>query len=510
MRTSTPPSSLALLTDLYQLTMAQGYLRSGMARHEAVFHLFFRTLPFGGGYAISCGQQPLLEFAERLHFSSTDLGYLASLRGNDDGPLFDDVFVRRLADLELEVRIDAMPEGTAVFAGEPIVRVQGPLWQCQLLESALLNLVNFQTLIATKATRLCTAAAGQPVLEFGMRRAQGVDGALAASRAAHVGGCTATSNVLAGKLHGIPVKGTHAHSWVMSFEDETRAFDAYALAMPNNCVLLVDTYDTLGGVRRAVEVGRRLRERGAELTGIRLDSGDLARLSKEARNLLDAEGFERTQIVASNDLDEYAIQRLKRQGAQIDVWGVGTRLVTAFDQPALGGVYKLAALRKPGQAWRNCIKLSEQRGKSTTPGAQQVARFHRDGAYVGDVIYQQDRPPPGAWQSVGDDGARRETLDGGLQRRDLLEPAFVDGRRVRAVESLAEVRARVQSELKGLDPRVRRLRKPAPYPVGLERGLYDLRARERRRRAGEPDLPTCAASVPAHAFDGCSRPSRDA
>ena len=239
-----------------------------------------------------------------------------------------------------------IPEGTIVFPHEPLLRVHGPLLQAQLLETALLNIVNFQTLVATKAARVVLAARGEPVLEFGLRRAQGIDGALAASRAAYLGGCAATSNVLAGRLYGIPVRGTHAHSWVMCFDDELEAFRAYARAMPNNCVFLVDTYDTLDGVRHAIEVGQELRRQGHEMIGIRLDSGDLAWLSIEARRMLDEAGFPKATIVASNELDEQIIASLKDQGATIGVWGVGTRLVTAYDQPALGGVYKLAAIAR--------------------------------------------------------------------------------------------------------------------------------------------------------------------
>ena len=271
--------SLSLLTDLYQLTMACAYWKSGLAEREAAFHLFFRHNPFGGGFAVACGLAYVIDFIRSFRLSESDVEYLAGLRGDDDRPLFDGEFLAFLGRLRLTCDIDAVPEGTVVFAHEPLVRVCGPIIVCQLLETPLLNLINFQTLIATKAARVCYAAGEDPVLEFGLRRAQGVDGALAASRAAYIGGCAATSNVLAGKLFGIPVRGTHAHSWVMLFDSELEAFQAYAAAMPNNCVFLVDTYDTLEGVRRAVQVGRWLRDRGQRLLGIRLDSGDLAYLS---------------------------------------------------------------------------------------------------------------------------------------------------------------------------------------------------------------------------------------
>ncbi|MFP6639848.1 MAG: nicotinate phosphoribosyltransferase, partial [Myxococcota bacterium] len=321
-------SRSALLTDLYQLTMAQGYWRSGRAGDEAVFHLFFRTLPFRGGYAIAAGLASVVERVEAFRFEAEETDYLATLEGNDGQPLFETEFLAYLRLLRFEGDLDALPEATVCFPHEPLLRMRGPIVAAQILETALLNVVNFQTLVATKAARVCQAAQGEPVLEFGLRRAQGVDGALSASRAAYLGGCASTSNVLAGQQYGIPVKGTHAHSWVMLFESELEAFQAYARAMPNNCVFLVDTYDTLRGVECAIEVGRALREEGHELVGIRLDSGDLAALSIEARRLLDGAGFESASIVASNDLDEGAIEELKERGARIGVWGVGTKLAT--------------------------------------------------------------------------------------------------------------------------------------------------------------------------------------
>ena len=306
-----PP--LALLTDLYQLTMAYGYWKLGRAEQEAVFHLFFRKPPFAGGYAVAAGLETAIEFLRAFRFDESDIAYLASLTGNDGRPLFDAEFLGHLGELRLAVDVDAMPEGTVAFGQEPLVRVRGPILQCQLLETPLLNIINFQTLIATKAARICEAAGDDSVLEFGLRRAQGIDGALSASRAAYIGGCSATSNVLAGKLFGIPVKGTHAHSWVMSFDTEAESFEQYAAVMPNNCVFLVDTYDTLDGVRQAAEVGKKLRRQGHELVGIRLDSGDLAYLSIEARKILDEAGFPDAGIVASNDLDEHLIENLRTQ-----------------------------------------------------------------------------------------------------------------------------------------------------------------------------------------------------
>src|SRR5580704_5795263 len=340
-----------LLTDLYQLTMAYGYWKKQMLGHEAVFHLSYRQEPFNGGYAIACGLSDAIDFLQNFVFQPDDLAYLAELRGSDDLCLFETEFLDYLQTLRFACDIDAIPEGNVVFPHEPLLRVRGSLLQCQLFETALLNIINFQTLIATKSARICLAARGSPVMEFGLRRAHGPDGALAASRAAYIGGCVATSNVLAGKVFGIPVRGTHAHSWVMSFQTEYEAFQAYADVMPGNCVFLVDTYNSIEGIRHAVEVGHHLKSIGKDLAGIRLDSGDLAYLSIEARKILDAAGFEDAVIVGSNDLNENIIASLKQQGARINVWGVGTMLVTAYDQPALGGVYKLSAMRKPDGTW---------------------------------------------------------------------------------------------------------------------------------------------------------------
>jgi nicotinate phosphoribosyltransferase len=468
--------SLALLTDLYELTMAYGYWQAGVADREAVFDLTFRKNPFGGGYTIACGQSYVVDFVTHARFDDSDITYLAGLRGNDEQPLFARPFLDWLQDLRLSCDLDAVPEGTVVFPHEPLVRVRGPLITCQLLETSLLNLMNFQTLIATKAARICQAARGEPVMEFGLRRAQGMDGGLAASRAAYIGGCASTSNVLAGKLFGIPVSGTHAHSWVMAFESELEAFTAYADAMPNNCIFLVDTYDTLEGVRRAAAVGRRLRERGHRLVGIRLDSGDLAYLSIQAREILDAAGLPDARIVASNELDEHIIASLKEQGAQIGLWGVGTRLVTAHDEPALGGVYKMTAIRRPGQPWRYTVKLSEQAVKVTTPGVLQVRRFERDGEFMADMIYDESRPLPADCTVVDPaDMTRRKHILSGAAHTDLLVPMFRAGQIVGAPWTIADARRRVQEQLGHLHPGIRRFVNPHEYPVGLERSLHELK-----------------------------------
>jgi len=484
--------SLALLTDFYELTMAYAWWRAGRHEQEAAFHLLFRRSPFGGGFTVACGLATAMEILDGLRFAAEDLDYLAGLRGNDGRPLFPDGFLDYLRGLRFACDVDAVPEGTVAFPQEPLLRVAGPVAQCQLIESALLNCINFQTLIATKAARVTLAARGQEVLEFGLRRAQGIDGALSASRAAYVGGCAATSNTLAGKLLGIPVKGTHAHSWVLSFESELEAFLAFAEALPNNCVFLVDTYDSLAGVRHAVEAGRRLRAAGHEMIGIRLDSGDLAWLSREARKILDESGFPRAAILASNDLDEEVIGSLEQQGAPILVWGVGTRLVTGHGDPALGGVYKLTALREPGGRWSYRLKLSEQAAKISAPGVQQVRRFADGGEYLADAIYDLQLGIEEAPTLVDPlDQTRRRTLPAGTLWEDLLVPVFRGGRPVYAPPPLAEVRRRAAAQLGSFHAGIKRFVYPHRYPVGLERRLHDLRTRlivEARgaRAAGAP------------------------
>jgi nicotinate phosphoribosyltransferase len=475
-----------LLTDLYQLTMAYGYWKKQMLGHEAVFHLSYRQEPFNGGYAIACGLSDAIDFLQNFVFQPDDLAYLAELRGSDDLCLFEPEFLDYLQTLRFACDIDAIPEGNVVFPHEPLLRVRGSLLQCQLFETALLNIINFQTLIATKSARICLAARGSPVMEFGLRRAHGPDGALAASRAAYIGGCVATSNVLAGKVFGIPVRGTHAHSWVMSFQTEYEAFEAYAEVMPGNCVFLVDTYDTVEGIRHAVEVGRRLRSVGKDLAGIRLDSGDLSYLSIVARGILDQAGFNKTQIVASNDLDEHVIASLNEQGARIDLWGVGTKLVTAFDQPALGGVYKLGAIRSGTGPWQKKVKLSEQAAKVSNPGSLQVRRFEDQKEYLADMIYDEldGVPRERTVVDIADVTIHRK-IPGSANYKDLLVPIFRCGNLVYERPPIQEMRALAQSELGRFYTGVKRLLNPHIYPVGLELGLYEIKSRlmqEARRK----------------------------
>ena len=468
--------SLTLLTDLYQMTMAYGYWKSGSADKDAVFHLYFRKNPFKGGFAVACGVRHVIDYLRSLRFDEGDLDYLGDLNGNDGKPLFERGFLDYLRKIKFVCDVDAVPDGTVVFPHEPLIRVTGPIVQAQILESALLNIMNFQTLIATKAARIRIAAGASQVVEFGMRRAQGIDGALTASLAAYIGGCDGTSNVLAGKLYGIPVMGTHAHSWVMSFDSELESFQEYAQALPNNCVFLVDTYDTLEGVKNAIKVGKWLKKRGHELVGIRLDSGDLAYLSIEARKMLDKAGFPNASIVASNDLDEHIIDSLYDQGAAIGVWGVGTKLVTGYDQPALGGVYKLTAVRKPGEEWQYKVKLSEQAVKISTPGLQQVRRFYDREGSIADAIYDELNVPSGQFVIVDPlDMTRRRLIRKKTAHVDLLIPIFRQGEQVYEVPALRDTKMYLKDQVGSFHAGIKRLLFPHQYPVGLEQKLHDLK-----------------------------------
>ena len=421
--------SLVTLTDLYQLTMAYGYWKNNMHEKNAVFHLFYRKDPFKGNYAICAGLEYVIHLLKDFHFRQDDVDYISTLLGSDGLPLFQKEFIDYLTCMKFSCTVDAIPEGTVVFANEPLIRITGPIIQAQLLETILLTIINDQTLIATKASRVSIAAGDDRVVEFGLRRAQGIDGGLAASRACYIGGCAATSNVLAGKLFGIPVVGTHAHSWVMSFDTEEEAFEAYAEAMPNNCVFLVDTYDTIEGVKKAIIQGLKLRARGFEMIGVRLDSGDLCALSIEARKLLDQAGFPNAQIIASNDLDEHKIRELKKSGARIDSWGVGTQMVTAADQPALGGVYKLGAIEESGK-WVEKIKLSNNIEKVTNPGILEVWRCSDNKSFF-DIIANSSWIPKNTMSSY----------------RKLLVPIFENGKLVYQLPAISEIRDRCLKQL---------------------------------------------------------------
>lgn len=476
---STHPGDVALNTDLYELTMAQGFWDSGLAEAQGCFTVFFRSYPFSGGYAIACGMGQIADLVENFAFSPEHIDYLAQLKAPGGGAMFKQGFLDYLKHFKMNVDIWALPEGELVFSREPMVRVEGPLIDCQLLETALLNTVNFQTLLATKTARVVSAAQGHPIFEFGLRRAQGPDGGLTAARASFVGGAAATSNLLAGKIYDIPVFGTHAHSWVMSFDTQLEAFRAFAHSMPNNCVLLLDTYDVTLGVQDAITVAKEMEARGQHLAGIRLDSGDLAKLSKMVRKAFDDEGLSYVKISASNDLDEYTIQSLYAQGAPIDSFGVGTKLSTCDPQPALGGVYKLSAMRKnKDMPWEPTIKVSEMAYKRTIPGIQQILRFYNaSGSPVGDMIYDVN-------EGISSRTTMQDVLDNLVSYdlsqatgKEMLEQIVRDGHCIKEPDSLEVCRTRAKDALAKLDPAITRFLNPELYPVGLELRLSELRSR---------------------------------
>jgi nicotinate phosphoribosyltransferase len=475
----TPPQRnfSALTTDLYEVTMACGYWNAGVGDYEGAFHVTFRENPFGGEFTVACGLATAIDFLRAFHFDETEIDYLASQRGNDGKPLFSPGFLEYLRNLRLTCEVDAIPEGTLVFPNEPLMRVSGPIIQCQLLETALLNILNFESLIATKAARVCLAAENDPVIEFGLRRAQGVDGGLTAARAACVGGCAGTSNLQAGQRFGIPVSGTQAHSWIMFFKSEKEAFEAYAKAMPNNCVFLVDTYNSLDGVCHAIEVARQLRKNGHEMIGVRLDSGDRVALSIETRRMLDEAGFTNAKIVCSGDLDEHVIADMKRNGAKIDMWGVGTKLTTGQPDGALGGIYKLGAVRRPGGQWQYRIKLSDERAKTSCPGLLQVRRFHQlNGRFVADAIYEVDHAMSGPCVIVDLPTEQETGIPANTEHTNLLVPIFRKGELVYQVPELGTSRECTRQQLSRLPPKIRRLDNPRAYPVGLEKSLHELRS----------------------------------
>jgi len=455
--------------------MMQGYFLHQRNPH-VVFDLFFRRAPFGGGFSVFAGLETALRFVQDIRFTEEDIAYLRGLG------TFRPEFLHYLEGMRFRGDIWAMEEGTLAFPGEPLLRVHATLIEAQLLESALLAIVNFQTLIATKAARVRLAANGRSVIEFGLRRAQGIDGALSASRAAFIGGVSATSNTLAGKRFSIPVRGTMAHSWVMVFENEREAFERYADAYPDNALLLIDTYDTLGsGLQNAVAVGRRLKAAGHRGFGVRLDSGDLEYLSKRVRARLDAEGLADALIVASNDLDEAIIHQLITRGAPIDVWGVGTNLVTGAGDPALTGVYKLAAReRERDGIFEPTIKVSNNPEKVTNPGVKQVWRFVTpEGSPLADLICLEDetletgRPytfhhPHGDYRSF----TLREY--GGMTA--LLKRWMTAGEIVGELPSLPDLQARTLRHLQALDETYKRLINPHDYKVSLSSRLSELKA----------------------------------
>ncbi len=484
--------TVGLLTDLYELTMAEGYWRGGLRDMETCFVSFFRENPFDGGFALVCGTGQIAELIEKFRYTAEDIAYLRGLTAPGGGPLLSGEFLDWLADWRPRLAIDAIREGDLAFPREPVVRVMGPVIDCQLIEAPLLNLVNFQTLVATKTARVCIAADGRGVAEFGLRRAQGADGSLSVARASYVGGCSSTSNVLAGERFGIPVSGTHAHAWVMAFPDELAAFRAYAEVSPRNCTLLVDTYDVIQGVRNAITVGKEMEGRGERLAGIRIDSGDLASLSRTARSMLDDAGLSYVKIVLSNDLDENLIESLLAQGAQVDAFGVGTKLATCAPQPFLSGVYKMSAKRMPGQQWQPVMKVSEQVYKRTIPGVQDLRRYRdASGRPIADMICERDFPTdvPARMIDPLDVMLTRDLPATGGER--VLAPVVRDGAAVEgAWDGIEASRARARESLASLDPACRRFLNPPVYPVGIEQSLSDLRQAMIARVRGASRTPS--------------------
>ncbi len=464
--------NLSMMTDLYQLTMMYGYYKCGMRNNIAVFDMFYRQNSEVTHYAVFAGLEQLIDYVENLHFSEEDLAYLRSLN------LFDEGFLDMLRDFRFTGDIQAVPEGTIVFSNEPLIRVTAPIFEAQLIETALLNIINHQTLIATKASRVANAAVGDVVMEFGLRRAQGPDAGIYGARAAMIGGCDSTSNVLSGQMFGLPISGTHAHSWVMSFPDELSAFRAYAECFPNACLLLVDTFNVLkSGVPNAIKVFKELREKGFEGKGIRLDSGDLAYLSRESRRMLDEAGFPNVKICVSGDLDEYLIRDLKLQGARIDSWGVGTKLITSADCSALGGVYKLAAEIEDDKIVSK-IKVSENPAKVTNPGVKKLLRvYDKDHMAVADLIaLESDKFDPTKPLTLFDpiDTWKEMTLTE-YTLRELHVPIFKDGKRVYQCPSLNEIRAYCKQEMYSFWDEYKRLRNPHIYKVDLTESLWMLK-----------------------------------
>lgn len=470
--------NLTLLTDLYELTMMQGYFRNENANQTVIFDMFYRTNPMESGYAIMAGLEQMIDYVKELHFDDEDIAYLRSLG------IFEEDFLTYLKNFRFTGSIWSIPEGTVIFPREPLVKVIAPIMQAQLVETAILNIINHQSLIATKTSRVCYAARGDGIMEFGLRRAQGPDAGIYGARAAMIGGCVGTSNVLCGQLFDVPVKGTNAHSWVMSFPDELTAFRKYAEIYPDACLLIADTYDSLkSGVPNAIKVFSEMRDKGIhpKLYGIRFDSGDLAYLSKKARKMLDDAGFPDAVISASNDLDEFLIDSLKAQGAKITSWGVGTNLITSKDWPAFGGVYKLAAVQDADGSFIPKIKLSENTEKITNPGNKKIYRVYEkaSGKVKADLIclvdetFSDDRElllfdPAEPWKKT-------KLMPGEFTLREIMVQVFDSGKCCYTSPSVMEMREHCQQELATLWDETRRLVNPHNVYVDLSKKLYDVK-----------------------------------
>lgn len=469
--------NLTLMTDLYQLTMMQGYYNSNMANKNAVFDMFYRKNPCNNGYAIACGLEQVVDYIKNIKFDEDTINYLKTLN------IFEDDFLDYLKKFKFSGDIYAVPEGTVVLPNEPLVRVKSTIIEAQFIETTILNIINHQSLIATKAARVAWAANGDVVMEFGLRRAQGPDAGIYGARASIIGGCNSTSNVLAGKMFNVPVSGTHAHSWIMSFKDELTAFRTYANTYPNKCILLVDTYDTLkSGVPNAITVFKEMKNKGIELKnyGIRLDSGDLAYISDKAREMLDDAGFKDAVIAASSDLDENIIASLKQQGTKINVWGVGTNLITSADCPAFGGVYKLCAEEVDGKLIPK-IKLSENVDKVTNPGVKKIVRLYdkNTNKIKADLICLDDEKidttkdltifhPINTWKKM--------TLKANnFYIKELLEPVFLNGKCVFEKRETMDIKKYCEQQKQSLWNEHKRLVNPHPLPVDLSLNLYNLK-----------------------------------
>lgn len=469
--------NLTLLTDLYELTMMQGYYEKGQ-NENVIFDVFFRQNPCNNGYSVCAGLDQVIDYIKNLHFTYDDVDYLRGLG------IFKEDFLHYLSGFHFSGDIYAIPEGTVVFPKEPLLKVVAPIMEAQLVETAILNIINHQSLIATKTSRIVFAANGDGIMEFGLRRAQGPDAGLYGARAAMIGGCVGTSNVLAGQMFDVPVMGTHAHSWIMSFPDEYTAFKTYAEMYPDNCTLLVDTYDTLkSGVPNAIRVFQEFKDAGKPLIkyGIRLDSGDLAYLSKEARKMLDEAGFPEATICASNDLDEFLLHDLKMQGAAIDSWGVGTNLITSKDCPSFGGVYKLAAIQNEKGEFVPKIKISENTEKITNPGNKTIYRIYKkaSGKIKADLICFADEvidPKQDLLLFDPMDTWKKTKLAGGTYTvREILLPIFKNGECLYKSPTLKEIAAYCREEKDTLWDETKRLFYPHRVYVDLSQKLYAVK-----------------------------------
>jgi len=467
---------LTLHTDKYQINMMYAHWKQGSWNRKAVFEVFFRQSPFGGGYAVFAGLERIVDYLRKLSFGDEEIRYLREQEERYDG-----AFLEELRRFRFTGDLDAVPEGTLVFAGEPVIRVEARVFEAHLIETALLNFMNYQTLVATKASRIRQVAGDDVLLEFGTRRAQEADAAVWGARAAYLAGFHATSNLRAGILFGIPTKGTHAHAWIQMHDDEEEAFRKFAEVLPDQVSLLVDTYDTLrSGLPNAIKVGKRLEAAGKRLQSIRLDSGDLAYLSKRARAMLDEAGLGYVKIIASNDLDENIILNLKQQGAKIDIWGVGTQLITAADQPSLGGVYKLVE-RENGRGEREpVIKISGNPEKVTNPGAKEVWRLvsRETGKAVADYVALRHETEPAEGKPLLLHDPAHPYLDRMLTDYEairLLRPVFRGGELADELPSLEEIRRYHDEQLNLFWPEYLRILNPEPYRVRLSKAAWDLK-----------------------------------